>query len=871
MLVAAAVAMAVSLVGTRYLIEWLRAPRHRPAHPRGRARGPHHQGRHADDGRLRHRAPARLSATLVAHLRSGVIFTRSGHLRDVGDRRRGRSSGSSTTGSRSRASATSGSTSAPRSSGLLLVAVVLRGARASVHRVHTTLSFTRFTRSGIDLGKVGWVCLGDLPDPRHHQRRQPHRRPRRPGRRARRSSPSPPSRSSASGRSATPHLPRRHALDLAVVAAAMLGGCAGFLWWNAAPARIFMGDTGLARHRRRRSPPSALTAEHRPAAADHRRPVRDRDAVGDHPGGSFRLFGRRIFRMAPIHHHFELRRLARDHGHRPLLDPRRACAPRSPSASSTPTSSSIRRARLSGDGRLPRCARRRPRRHRPRGGARPARPRRRRRSPSTTSPPTDAGGAAGELGVELVEAPDDDRAATPRRRRRRGACPAPGVPDAPPGLRRRRRRRGAGAAASSTSPRAWDDRPDRRHHRHQRQDHRDHAGHRRCSSASGSQRGRGRQHRGAARRGHRRPDHRRVRRRGVVVPPRATPTASARRRPPGSTSRPTTSTCHRVARRATRRPRPASGPTSAADDVAVGQRRRPGRDAPRHRRRRRCDVDLRLDQAAPTTGVADGGCVGPDGGRSSPSTSCARSLPHDVANALAAAATAVAAGAALDGVRDALRGFAGLPHRVELVGEAGGVRWYDDSKATAPHATLAAVARLRLGRAHRRRPQQGPRPRAAGRCRAARPGRRRHRRGRAGGRRRVRRPSPGRRRRGPAWTRQASTTPSWPRPAGRAGDVVLLSPACASFDWFSSTRQRGEAFAPRYFDIWTAPTRSHRDDRRPPAPHPTRHAAGPSDRDRCPRSDRQPRRPRARSRVSAGCDRSNRWAAVPVCSSGCSP
>ncbi len=35
-----------------------------------------------------------------------------------------------------------------------------------------------------------------------------------------------------------------HALDIAVVAAAMVGACAGFLWWNAAPARIFMGDTG---------------------------------------------------------------------------------------------------------------------------------------------------------------------------------------------------------------------------------------------------------------------------------------------------------------------------------------------------------------------------------------------------------------------------------------------------------------------------------------------------------------------------------------------------------------------------------------------------------------------------------------------------
>src|SRR5262249_35203620 len=49
-------------------------------------------------------------------------------------------------------------------------------------------------------------------------------------------------------------------------------------------------------------------------------------------------------------------------------------------------------------------------------------------------------------------------------------------------------------------------------------------------------------------------------------------------------------------------------------------------------------------------------------------------------------------GADVGAVRAVLREFSGLPHRVELVGEAGGVRWYDDSKATAPHATLAALA-----------------------------------------------------------------------------------------------------------------------------------------------------------------------------------
>jgi UDP-N-acetylmuramoylalanine--D-glutamate ligase len=68
-----------------------------------------------------------------------------------------------------------------------------------------------------------------------------------------------------------------------------------------------------------------------------------------------------------------------------------------------------------------------------------------------------------------------------------------------------------------------------------------------------------------------------------------------------------------------------------------------------------------------------------------------RALPHDVSNALAASATALEGGATIDGVRSALRSFAGLAHRVALVGTSAGVSWYDDSKATAPHATLAAL------------------------------------------------------------------------------------------------------------------------------------------------------------------------------------
>jgi len=68
-----------------------------------------------------------------------------------------------------------------------------------------------------------------------------------------------------------------------------------------------------------------------------------------------------------------------------------------------------------------------------------------------------------------------------------------------------------------------------------------------------------------------------------------------------------------------------------------------------------------------------------------------RRLPHDLANALAATATAVASGVPVDVCAEVLRHFVGFAHRVALVAEADGVRWYDDSKATTPASVLAAV------------------------------------------------------------------------------------------------------------------------------------------------------------------------------------
>lgn len=69
-----------------------------------------------------------------------------------------------------------------------------------------------------------------------------------------------------------------------------------------------------------------------------------------------------------------------------------------------------------------------------------------------------------------------------------------------------------------------------------------------------------------------------------------------------------------------------------------------------------------------------------------------RQLPHDLDNYLAASLTAMAAGASASAVARSLREFRGLPHRMELVSRAGGISWYNDSKATTPHAVVAGVS-----------------------------------------------------------------------------------------------------------------------------------------------------------------------------------
>jgi UDP-N-acetylmuramoylalanine--D-glutamate ligase len=64
---------------------------------------------------------------------------------------------------------------------------------------------------------------------------------------------------------------------------------------------------------------------------------------------------------------------------------------------------------------------------------------------------------------------------------------------------------------------------------------------------------------------------------------------------------------------------------------------------------------------------------------------------HNVANVLAACALAAAAGAPVEALRQVATTFAGVEHRLELVRERNGVRWYNDSIATSPERTVAAL------------------------------------------------------------------------------------------------------------------------------------------------------------------------------------
>lgn len=163
---------------------------------------------------------------------------------------------------------------------------------------------------------------------------------------------------------------------------------------------------------------------------------------------------------------------------------------------------------------------------------------------------------------------------------------------------------------------------------------------------------------------------------------------------------------------------------------------------------------------------------------------------HNIENALAAALIARSAGVSDDAISAGLRSFEPLPHRLTLVHEQAGVRWIDDSKATNPVAAICALEAfaepiiliaggkskgtdfMQFGRAAGRRAKlvvlMGEAAREIAAAVVAAP---------------------------VVFAESLAQAVDIAAAAARAGDVVLLSPACASFDMFDSAEQRGELFA----------------------------------------------------------------------------
>lgn len=94
-------------------------------------------------------------------------------------------------------------------------------------------------------------------------------------------------------------------LDIAIVAGGMVGACLGFLWWNAAPAKIFMGDTGSLALGGGMAVLAMLTETPLLLVIIGGLFVVETLSVMIQVA-VFKTRHRRVFRMAPIHHHFEL-------------------------------------------------------------------------------------------------------------------------------------------------------------------------------------------------------------------------------------------------------------------------------------------------------------------------------------------------------------------------------------------------------------------------------------------------------------------------------------------------------------------------------------------------------------------------------------
>ncbi len=167
---------------------------------------------------------------------------------------------------------------------------------------------------------------------------------------------------------------------------------------------------------------------------------------------------------------------------------------------------------------------------------------------------------------------------------------------------------------------------------------------------------------------------------------------------------------------------------------------------------------------------------------------------HNVANAMAAAAAALSMGLDRDAVREGLRSFAGVPHRLEQVAEIGGIAFVNDSKATNVASATVGLRAFEggvhaiLGGSEKDEPFAALAEPIAETCRAC------YLIGAAADR--LARELAGLAEAGVELHRCADLEDAVRRAAAaaRPGEVVLLSPACASFDAFESFERRGERF-----------------------------------------------------------------------------
>ena len=165
---------------------------------------------------------------------------------------------------------------------------------------------------------------------------------------------------------------------------------------------------------------------------------------------------------------------------------------------------------------------------------------------------------------------------------------------------------------------------------------------------------------------------------------------------------------------------------------------------------------------------------------------------HNRENAAAATAAARAAGIDDAAIAEALRTFAGVPHRLELIREVGGVRWINDSKATNPEAAERALGayppglRVILGGSLKGSSFTGLARRAqqSGVARAYLIGEAADEIAEALAAEGVRFQN----------SRDLEKAVADARAEAEPGDVVLLSPACASYDQFRDFEARGERF-----------------------------------------------------------------------------